>query len=232
MDRLEKEFDKIDRQIEATHYHESGHAAVYLLSEDTIGAPSVICTLTEGDRLGFNLPSPDTIQRLSSLSPEVTRAYGRMLTAGAIAQSLAGFADLDPACGAEGPGSDSEKLARLASLTNQGPEFAQKCIDGAEWMLRGHWSGVTGIARALRECGGTLAGESGMELARMALYQKPIRMLSTTIEELDRLANSLLKNPDFADEIRRQLAALGSSQKERSSSRIPKPAPTRPDRHV
>ena len=63
--------------------------------------------------------------------------------------------------------------------------------------------------------------------ARSAAHAAALEEADEAIEELQRLANSLLKNPDFADEIRRGLAVLRSPKKGPSGSRIPTSAPAR-----
>jgi hypothetical protein len=74
--------------FESTLYHEAGHAALFLLTEDVFGAPRMISVLPYGDSAGFILPSGEA---LTDYSPRAIRAYGRILTAGGIAQCLAGL---------------------------------------------------------------------------------------------------------------------------------------------
>lgn len=211
--------------FESSAFHEAGHAAVMLLSEDTIGAPTLISALAEGNRLGFVLPSNDALQ---DLSPEAVRAYGRMLTAGAMAQSLAGFEEYAPGFGAVGAGGDAEKLSRLARLAGRGKDFARECTDGAEWMLRLHWGGVVAIVGALRACGGALEGKTGIDYARTLLHQKPTRPLGVNMETIERLATSLVSVPEFAGPIKKAIATYyAPPAKGRANAKGAKPASTR-----
>ena len=181
--------------FESTMYHEAGHAALRLLSEDIFGAPRLISALPEGDTAGYVMPSGDPVD----YTPEAIRSYGRILAAGAVAETLAGFKS-------EGHQDDEEKLSKVALLARRGDGFTKECVDGAEWLLRLHWGGVKGIVEALRASSGELVAPHGIELARMALHRKPMQHLGLTLETLLRLAPSLERVPEIAGPLK---AALG-----------------------
>jgi hypothetical protein len=187
--------------IESTSYHEAGHAVLMLLSEDILGAPRLISALPSDDSAGRVMPGRECGE---DFSPEAVRAFGRMLAAGAIAGTLAGF----PSGGAV---DDMRRLVRLGRDEGRGDGFAKECIDCAEFLLRMHWGGVVEVANILQECGGELVEPYGIELARMALERKPTRQLGLTVEALLRLAPSLEKVPEIADPLKAALAALTSA---------------------
>jgi hypothetical protein len=181
--------------FESTAFYEAGYGAVWLLSENILGAPLLISALPDGNHQGFVMPSHDAP---NDLSPEAVRAFGRAVVAGAMAQMLSGFGAVDS-------GSDTEKLAELARLTGRGDSFAQECADGAEWMLRLHWGGVEAIASALHARDGSLVGPGGIELARTMLHLEPKRSLGLDDETIMRLAPKLLNVPELAGPIEKAL---------------------------
>jgi len=184
--------------IESTSYHEAGHAALLLLDEGIFGAPRMITALPHGDCEGFTMRSGAPVD----FTQEALRSYGRVLAAGAVAEKLAGFAP-------RGGGRDVKQLAKIALLAKRGDGFARECFDGAELLLRTHWSGVEGIANALLELG-ELTAPHGIDLARMMLWRKPIRPLACGKETFVRLATSLDGVPEIADPIRSALAAYAA----------------------
>ena len=197
--------------FESTAIHEAGHGALFLLAEDIFGAPAMISALPEGDRDGFVLPSGDT---LTDASPLAVRTYGRMLAAGGVAESLAGFP-------VEGAIRDALRLARLGRVAKCGSNFTQECADGAEFLLRMHWGAVEKIAEHLRALG-ALDG-AGIELARMALREKPMRKLGLDLDTIVRLAGALEAVPEIAGPFRAACAAWQPA-KASASARVTTPA--------
>ena len=184
--------------IESTSFHEAGHATLALLAEDVIGAPAVVTAFPHLGGQGLTLMShaPD-----AGSSPAAFRAYGRMVMGGSIAEKLAGFEPL-------GLSGDAAVFSSLARVARRGRDFVRESADGAELLLRSHWGGVEKIAETLASVG-DLVGQSGMELARLRLNEKPARTLPCSLEDLERLALSLVGIPEFAVAIRRALATLG-----------------------
>ena len=166
--------------LESTMYHEAGHAALRLLDEDIFGAPLLISALPEGDTAGQVTPSGDPVD----YTPEAIRSYGRILAAGAVAETLAGFKS-------EGHRDDGGKLSKVALLAKRGDGFIKESVDGAEFLLRANWSGVVGIVGALRESSGVLTAPHGIELARMGLHREPKQSLGLDVETTVRIAERL-----------------------------------------
>lgn len=185
--------------LESTAIHEAAHGALALLAEDVIGAPEMISALPYRDSLGQTIMARGSFK---DFSPAATRAFGRMLVGGGIAQRLAGFES-------PGLGGDARIFGGLALAANRGSDFTQECVDGAEFLLRAHWGGIVKIADLLLRGGGSLCGAAEINYARDLLREKPAHPLAPSLEELEKLALSLVKIPEFAVAIRRARAALG-----------------------
>ena len=173
--------------LESTAIHEAGHGVLCLLDEEILGAPIVIAALPEGDTDGRTMRGGGAPEDWSD--PKVVRAFGRMLMAGAVAERLAGF----PMGGISG---DVRALTDIAVTAGRGDDFREECIAGAEYMLRSNWGAVETIAGHLRTSG-ELYG-AAIEVARMALREKPMRTLGLDMDTIVRLAGALEAVPEIA----------------------------------
>jgi len=189
-------------EFDRTSVHEAAHTVVWLREEEHLGPPTLITALSDHDTQGR---VQGEAGMLSQPTPRKVRAIARVLAAGAIAEKLAGMGS--PRMDSD----DAQKIARLATHVAQGEKpsvasrqvlekrFREQAEAGAELMLRTDWGAVLRLAATLREFG-TLAGDSGVTLARMQL-DGPQEPLVPDVETYFQSCRSLDGVPELAEPI-------------------------------
>jgi hypothetical protein len=190
-------------EFESTSIHEAGHAVIWMLEQEHLSPLTIVSALPLKDTLG-HVQGEDGA--LSQRTPRKLRAMARVLAAGGIAEKLAGLSStgVDPA--------DARKLAGLALIAakllqpsvasrkvreRRAKRFREQAEAGAELMLRAYWGSVLRLAATLREFG-TLAGDSGIALARLKL-DGPQRPLIPDAVTFFHLCRAVARVPELAE---------------------------------
>jgi hypothetical protein len=186
--------------FEETAIHEAGHAIVWELESEYLGAVALVSAIPYADSTG-------RVRGVNGASGPVTprrlRALGYMNAAGFIAERLAGFNT--PALAAA---KDARNLAMLEHISKCGARYIDEAKAGAELMLRSHWTAVERVADYLLTLG-ELTPPHGVELIRMAL-EGPQRVLAPDMEAFLRLCIAVEDVPEFAQQIETAAQALSA----------------------